>query len=146
MIKVFSFKLWCCILIFAFLVLRFLPVFAEGLVPCGGTGQKPCRLIDIFVLIQTVMNWLLLYGGIFATLFIAGGGIMMLISRGNPGQISKAKMWITYAVIGLLLVFVAWVIINTIFIILGFPSAEFKSRWPWDIKWGEEQWGTPPQP
>ncbi|MFH1392732.1 MAG: pilin [bacterium] len=105
-----------------------LPVFAAGLVPCGGEGEKVCELADLFILIKNIMNWLMLYGGIFATLVIAGGGIMMLISRGNPGQITKAKMWITYAVIGLLLIFTAWLIINTIMTVLGYQESIF-GKW-----------------
>lgn len=111
---------------------------------CGRSCDDPntdwnetcsCTIWHIFKMMKNIMDWLMLYGGIFAALFIAGGGIMMLISRGNPGQISKAKMWITNAVIGLLFIFIAWLIINTIFIVLGFPGAEF--TWPPEgIKWG----------
>jgi len=99
-----------------------------GLVPCKGTIEDPCTLLKLFELIKNIMNWLMWYGGIFAALFIAGGGIMMLISRGNPGQISKAKMWITYAVIGLLIVFCAWLIINTIMIVLDYQESIF-GKW-----------------
>lgn len=96
-------------------MINFISILA-GLVPCTDN----CTLMHLFELIKNIMNWLLWYGGIFAALFIACGGIMMLISRGNPGQITKAKLWITYAVIGLLIVFCAWLIINTIMIVLDY--------------------------
>ena len=108
-----------------------LPVFAIDLVPCG-KGKPDCTLTHLFQLIKNIMDWMMLYGGIFATLFIAGGGIMMLISRGNPGQITKARMWITYAVIGLLLILIAWLIINTIMLML---DATHKFDW-----WNPAAW------
>jgi len=88
-----------------------------GLIPCNGPD---CKLIHVFFLIKNIMNWMLLYGGLIAAAFIAGGGIMMILGRGNPGKITKARMWITNAIIGLLILFAAWAIINTIFTVLDY--------------------------
>lgn len=102
-------------------MINFLTISAGGLVPCDGGKADPCTIQKLFEMLQTIMQWMLLYGGIIAALFIAVGGIMMLLARGNEQKVTQAKLWITNAVIGILLVFCAWLIINTVMWFFGRP-------------------------
>lgn len=52
--------------------------------------------------------------GIIAVLAIIIAGFMYTISRGDPGEIAKAKNTILYAVVGLVVVLVAFTITNFI--------------------------------
>jgi len=50
--------------------------------------------------------------GIVAALAVAVGGLMWVMSVGNPGSIGKAKGWITDGLIGLALVLSAFALLS----------------------------------
>ena len=106
-------------------VLSFAPMFSyaqEGLVPCGETGN-PCQLCHLFQLISNVLNWVLfIIIPIVAPIFLVIGGIYLLIARGDPGMFTKGKDILTATVIGLIIVYVAWVVLMTILSFLGVAS------------------------
>ena len=85
----------------------------EGLVPCG-TDACPCEFCDIFVLINKILSFVLntLVPAI-AVLFLIFGGLYMLFARGNPGTLGQAKSILTAVVIGIVIIFIAWVALNT---------------------------------
>jgi hypothetical protein len=102
-------------LIFSLILAFSLPFFvsARGLVPCGGIGENPCNVKDIFSLIAKVTNWLIFVAGIYAVAQIILNGFYMVVSMGNEEAISKRKSGLTDAVIGFILVMVAYILINT---------------------------------
>jgi len=116
-------------LIFFLNVLFFLPLITSGagLVPCNGI-DKPCTLCDFFVLIQNVINFILFdIVPPLAILIIAIGGFLFVFSYVNPieggaNMIARAKKLFVSLVIGLLLIYGAWLIINTFFLIIGVES------------------------
>ena len=63
-------------------------------------------------LIGTLVNTLLFLVGALSTVMIIVGGIFYVISNGDSGKIARAKNTITYAVVGLVVAFVACAIIN----------------------------------
>ncbi|OJU88127.1 hypothetical protein BGO17_04120 [Candidatus Saccharibacteria bacterium 49-20] len=63
-------------------------------------------------LIGTLVNTLLFLVGALSTVMIIVGGIFYVISNGDSGKIARAKNTITYAVVGLVVAFVAFAIIN----------------------------------
>lgn len=63
-------------------------------------------------LIGTIVNTLLFVIGALSTIMIIVGGIFYVISNGDSGKIARAKNTITYAVVGLVVAFVAFAIIN----------------------------------
>ncbi len=65
-------------------------------------------------LIGTIVNTLLFVIGALSTIMIIVGGIFYVISNGDSGKIARAKNTITYAVVGLVVAFVAFAIINWI--------------------------------
>ena len=58
------------------------------------------------------MNTLLFLVGALSTVMIIVGGIFYVISNGDSGKIARAKNTITYAVVGLVVAFVAFAIVN----------------------------------
>ena len=84
----------------------------EGLVPCGTEGC-PCQLCDFFVMLDGIIDFLLIkIVPSLAVLMIAIGGGMYIISQGNPEMLSKAKSLFTSVVIGLLIIYSAYLIIG----------------------------------
>lgn len=86
-----------------------------GLVPCGREGQPACTTCDIFVLASNVINFILftITPAIAVLLFLIAG-FMILLGGANPGLITSGKNIFKTTVYGLLLVFGAWMLTNTI--------------------------------
>lgn len=136
MVKVFSF------LIPAISSVIPLAVRAQGLVPCGpGTSKPACELCDLFKLIKNIMDFLLLppkgIVPIVAVLMIAIGGIMYMVGfggGGGPEMISRAKKLFSSVVIGLLIAYGAWVIVNLFFQVIGVQSWTGLEQGWWKIQ------------
>src|SRR3989344_738841 len=113
--KIFNFTLLFFILIFAFSI--FNTAFAQdsGLVICGVGDAKPCTICDIWALADKVINFLLftLATPILIVVLIAGGFIY-LTSGGNPKKTETAKGLITSAIVGIIIAFAAWLVVDTI--------------------------------
>lgn len=98
------------------------PLLAQGrgLVPCGGysddkgTMEPPCKFTDIFALVARVTNWLIATAGLFAVYEIISAGFGLIVfAQGEEEAITKGKKTITNAIVGLVLVMLAYMIINT---------------------------------
>ena len=90
----------------------------------NGTKSIAVKFADIFdklpktdpSQVQTnVVNVLLWAAGIIAVAMIIVGGVQMTTSAGNPTAVGKAKKTITYSVIGLVVVLVAYALVNFVF-------------------------------
>jgi hypothetical protein len=90
-------------------------VHADGLVPCtGDTQETTCTICDLVVGITGIVNWFM--GIVFAAcmLMLVVGGVMYIVSAGNPGMVTHAKAAITYALIGIIVIFTAFLLITFI--------------------------------
>jgi hypothetical protein len=67
---------------------------------------------EIGPIITTVINVLLFIVGIISVIMIIVGGIMYTTSAGDSGTVTKAKNTIMFAVIGLIVAFLAFAIVN----------------------------------
>jgi hypothetical protein len=74
-----------------------------------------CELKDLFTGTAKVINYLIGFIGIFTIFRIVVSGFQMIISAGNEGMLKSAKSGLQNAIIGLLLVMLSYVIVNTIF-------------------------------
>lgn len=115
------------------LFILFFPLFvyAAGLVPCGGTGQNPCTLCDLFQLISNIINFILF--DLLLPLAILGfliGGIMIVTAGGSEDQLKRGKSIIWSTVIGIFIAFAAWLIVNTI--IQSIVDPNFGINWAWN--------------
>jgi Type IV secretion system pilin len=109
---------------------------ATGLVPCGVTKNPngslvcPCEIRHFFVMIQRIYGFAVLNITFpLVGLFIVIGGATMLISGGNPGMIDRGRKIIIYAVVGGILVFASWVIIDSVLKAIGYVPAGGGAWW-----------------
>lgn len=98
----------------------------KGLVPCGGTGQKPCQLCDIFQLAKNITDYVVYLGFFIATGAIGVGGFMIMIGGAAPSTLEQGKNAMTAGVVGLLIILFAWFIVDlSIKVMVG--SVDIKS-------------------
>lgn len=104
------------------LFFSFLPgeIQAEPLVPCGGEGQPDCELCHLFVLLDNIVKFVLqkLVPPI-AALMLVFGGSMFFAAAGDPAKIGKAKGLLTTVAIGLVIIYGAYLLISSFFLIIG---------------------------
>ncbi|HMQ01935.1 MAG TPA: pilin [Candidatus Doudnabacteria bacterium] len=86
----------------------------SGFVFCGDSVDNPCKISHLFISLVIIINYLMTMVGIVAILFIVIAGVQMTTSRGEEGLVA-AKKRLTGALIGLVLVVLAFVIVNTLF-------------------------------
>lgn len=109
-----------------------------GLVPCGNTltygpdGKTatgvvcPCEFGHFFVLLAKVYNFIVKYlVTSLAVIMITVGAIFMMISAGSPNLAGTGRNMVKYAIIGLILVFGSWIIVDTFLKILGYQGQWF---------------------
>lgn len=70
---------------------------------------------DIKITVANIVRWLLGLLGLIATIMIIIAGFWWMTAAGNDDKISKAKSMIQAAVIGLIIIIMAWAI--TIFVV-----------------------------
>lgn len=120
------------LLVFCFGFFSATSVFAQsGLIP-KATGKSACSesgksadecgdysVNDFTYLAIRISQWVLGIVGSLTLLMFIYGGFTFLISAGSSEKVSQAKKIITAAVVGLIIVFGSWLIINFIFKSLG---------------------------
>lgn len=84
--------------------------FAETYVDADASGIPTVSLTQAQV--TSVFNGVLMLAGAIAVIFIILGGIKYSISQGEPGDTKKAKETIIYALVGLVVVMLAFSIVN----------------------------------
>ena len=93
---------------------------AAGLVPCGITADDPCEFCDFFVLINNIIKFVMVrIVPVVAVLMLVVGGMMFFFAGAKPDMLTRAKGVITSVVIGLVIIFCAWVIVNTVITKIG---------------------------
>ena len=75
---------------------------------CKPGGQN----VDLWGVIQTVINIILAIVGVIAVVMIIIGGIQYTTSAGDPGKVKKAKDTILYGIVGLVIALAAFAIVN----------------------------------
>ena len=80
---------------------------------CGDTST------EIDSPIRTVINILLYVVGILAVVMIIVSGLKMTMSAGDAGAVQKAKNTLIYSVIGLIIVILAYAIVNFVITKIG---------------------------
>jgi|SRR3989338_6650631 len=86
----------------------------QTVTPFGGQATG-----GIFAALMKVINALLAIAAIAAIIFIIVAGIRLIVSAGDEDQVAKGKRGILYAVIGLIVIILAFAIINFLRNVLG---------------------------
>lgn len=116
--------------IFAFLFLLFSTqtASAAGLVPsCGEAGD--CKLNDFLQLAIIITNWLFGIVGSVVLLFFIYGGILFIFSSGESSKVEKGKDIIVGSIVGLVIMFSSYVIIQFAMSALGVNGSWSTSGW-----------------
>ncbi|SRR6056297_201227 len=97
----------------------------EGLVPCGEAKGVPCQLCHIFVLLNKFLEfiWFKLTPPIIALLAMITGAYF-IFSEGDPKKIEKAKEFGFSLLIGVVLVYGSWFIVNIFFTVFNVKDFE----------------------
>ena len=128
-----------------FLFLVVFPVHG-GLVPCGSSIDDPttpedetvpCQFCHFFVMFDRIVRFVLFtIVPPVATLMIAIGGFMFIFAYAGHGggteMLSRAKVLLKAVAIGLLIIYGAWVLVNTFFMAIGVTIWEGGGKW-WKI-------------
>ena len=103
-------------------------VFSQSIVPCSRdcdvastpydeTGQ--CTLCHLIVMVHNIYNLLVAMLITVSLFFITMGGVLFIVSSGNPGLRSTAKGIITKTLIGFALFLLTWLIVYTLLVVIS---------------------------
>jgi len=81
---------------------------------CFADGTDVATVDCVFQLMANLIYWLLIFSGTIALIIIIISGIRFITSGGEAKSVETAKKGMTFAVLGLLLVFLSFLILNTI--------------------------------
>ena len=123
-------KIFLPFIILCFLAIIFIPLLAKAdIVQCGNgkpsdANYSPCTICDFFQMLVNVYSFIVLQIATpLAIIAIIVGGILMMLSAGNPNLMSKGKTILYAAIIGLFLVFGSWLIIDFVLNLIGYSNA-----------------------
>ena len=83
----------------------------DGVNAARGDGQ-PAELLGDAGILTTITNILLFVVGALSVLMLIIGGLRYVISGGNASAVTAAKNTILYAIVGLIIAFLAYAAIN----------------------------------
>lgn len=75
---------------------------------------NPLGETDVRVLLGRVIAGALSVIGSFALLMFVYGGVLWMTSRGEEKQVKKGKETLTYAILGLVIIFSSYVLVNAL--------------------------------
>jgi hypothetical protein len=89
-------------------------------VQCSADG---CTLCDLFTTVQRIVGQIIkIFIPLIAVVLIAFGGFRMVFVQGDPDAANQAKVIITAAVVGLVIVYGGWAMVNTFMVSMGFAE------------------------
>lgn len=126
----------------------------DGLVPCGKevkvNGELrniPCQFCHIFVMVDAILDFVIgiafiiaagmivLAGLLFIVAYSGIGGYLSKETGGGPKLLSQARSILGSVLTGLVIIFAAWIIVNTIFGVLG--VADWAAGFTGPGKWSQ---------
>lgn len=119
--KIFSLSIFTALFIFIAD-----PVFAQTIDPCPKSGsganyQSLCRLDkdDLDAIIRNSITILFFIATVASLFFLIFGGIKWITSGGDKANVESARNFIIAAIIGLVITFLSYFIINIILSLVG---------------------------
>ena len=83
------------------------------------TFQNPLAGRTEFHIIGSIILWLISLASAVALIALVVGGLMLILSIGNEQKMSRAKQIIFWAIAGIAVVMLAWVILATVGQVIG---------------------------
>jgi len=112
----------------------------KGLVPCGRhcdvnpaitsyDESEPCTLCHLILMTQLIMDFLFKIAAVVAAFFIAVSGVMYLVAAGRPEMMTLAKTTLKLTLLGFSLIFIAWIMVDTILTMFGYIDPLGDGSW-----------------
>jgi hypothetical protein len=101
---------------------------AQGFVQCEG---KTCSACDLIALANTMINWLITISFLFFAILAVRAGFKLITSQGNSGALSDAKQSFTNAFVGLVIILLAFLAVDTLMRKLIAKDGEITGYGPW---------------
>lgn len=107
------------------------PDLTTGLVPCGRFDdnpattideKQPCSICAMFYMLKNIINFVLELALGLGVFVLVIGGLFYGMSTGDSGRIESAKKAITSAIIGMAIVFTAWLLVAVILQGMGYGN------------------------
>lgn len=73
-----------------------------------------CGFVELMMLIHNLVQFTINIAIIAIGASVLYGGVLMITSAGDPGRWDKAREAVTAAVVGAVIIFSAWIVVNTI--------------------------------
>lgn len=102
------------IIIFVLPTVAFAQVGSTPFIVCDGAFPDACEFSDVIQLIRNIINYLVVFSTVLASISFAWAGFLYLSSQGNTSQMDKAKGIFTKVAIGFAIVLSAWLIVDTL--------------------------------
>ena len=90
-----------------------LVVYAEGLVPCDG-ATIACNVCSLIDLVNNVITFIVSFMAVAVFVMFGYVGLVMITSRGDQNIISNAKQSFSKVLIGFIIMFSAWLLVDTV--------------------------------
>ena len=121
--------------------------FSAGLVPCGGASETPCSLCHLYSLAQKIMDFLMWQAvPIIAIFAFSWAGFKILISGPNPGLRSEGFGIMKKTLVGIVIVFSSWIIINEMLLFFASPAGTTGAGTVLNNPWNAVNCSLPPAP
>jgi len=91
-------------------------------------AQDYAKLDELNDVFQSVLSVVAVVGGFLAFAALIYGGFRYIVAQGDPKQISAARSTITWAILGLSLIIVAWLLLLFVEQFTGVPVTQFLLR------------------
>lgn len=100
-----------------------------GLIPCGRNTNSSetawnecddCDLCSIVLMGQLVIEFIVKIAGLAATLAIILSGFLYIFAAGEMALIAKSKLMMKYTIIGFIIIFAAWAMVDSLLLLLGY--------------------------
>lgn len=82
--------------------------------PISSISLPPSKFTDLSSLMSAAITWLLVAGGALAVVAIVYSGISYITAGGDPTKAETAKKNLIWAIIGVVIIALALVIVNTV--------------------------------
>ncbi|MBD3330467.1 hypothetical protein GF354_02960 [Candidatus Peregrinibacteria bacterium] len=99
--------------LFAFLPTASAQLISPGDLP-SEIGAATGGETDLRALVLRIINYFLTFLGIVAVIFVIYGGVTYVTSAGNDEAVGNAKKIIMYALIGIIVILLSFVLVNAI--------------------------------
>jgi hypothetical protein len=86
---------------------------------CTRGSDQVATLQCLPVIFGFAINWLLIFAGVIALIIVILSGIKYITAGGDQKKLDTAKRTLTYALLGLILIFISFLIITLIGYITG---------------------------